>query len=136
MAFVNECISEDDVKKFGIEEIDRQFLKLTFQPHWTVDHEKNIYLRQVAAGREEFSEEKKYTLFFKNTLLIVDLNERGGGVRGAEGWSEYKLLKMDLPNELVSEKAEIISILKDALTAFKGGGVHSTRATTKTTFNF
>lgn len=64
MAFVNEYIPVDDVKKYGIEEIDRRFLKTTYQPDWTVDRERNIYLRQVASRREEFASQKDYTFYW------------------------------------------------------------------------
>lgn len=136
MAFVNEYISDDDIKKYNIEEIDRQFLKTTFRPDWTVDRERETYLRLVASGREEFANEKDFTFLWQGSLLVVRLKENGGGARGGEGWSDYQLVKIDLPEQLIQKEEDILADLRASLTAYKGGGVYSSRTKSKTTFDF
>ncbi|WP_084335417.1 hypothetical protein [Pseudomonas indica] len=136
MAFVNEYIPADDVKKYGIEEIDRRFLRTTYQPDWTIDRERNIYLRQVASGREEFASQKDYTFYWGGEIIVVRLDESGGGVRGGEGWCHYKLIRLDLPGNLQGRRKEVLSDLKEALAAYKDAGVYSATSKHTATFEF
>lgn len=136
MSFLNEYIPEEDIRKYGIEEINRRFLKSDFKPDWTVDRERNIYLRQVASGREEFATQKVYSFFWKTSLIIVRLDEHGGGAIDGEGWSDYKLRTIDIPEDLIGNRDEIIADLKSALIAFNGGGVYSRRSSTRASFDF
>lgn len=144
MAFVNEFVPEEDVKKYGLEEIDRRYRRADLRPQWTVDRERDMYLRLVDIGREEDSNRLEFTFFWKGVLLYVQLKLRGGGVRGGEGWSEWSL--HDTPfkagiagvseSELKKNYSEIIVDLKAALTAFKEFGLSSTSTKHTATFNF
>ena len=136
MPFINEYIPTADIEKYGIKEIDQRFLKLTFQPDWTVDRELDVYLRKVGSGREEFANEATYTFFWKGSLIVVRLLEQGDGVRGGVGWSEYKLKDVELNSEQTKERQQILDALKDALKAYNGGGVYSTRTSTEVSFDF
>lgn len=136
MAFVNEYIPVDDIKKYGIEEINRRFLKSNYKPTWTVGRERNIYLRQVVSGREEFASQKDYTFYWEGVLIVVRLDEAGGGVRGGKGWCHYKLLKLDLPEDLRGRRQDIINDLKEALVAYKDAGVYSATTEHVATFEF
>lgn len=49
MAFVNEYIPKEDIKKFGIEEIDKRYRKAHYKPYWTIDRAKNTYLRHMSS---------------------------------------------------------------------------------------
>lgn len=136
MAFVNEFVSEEDAKKYGLEEIDQRYRRSSFRPVWTVDRERDIYLREVESGREEFANQYGYTFFWKGGLMFVRLTRRGGGARGGDGWSEWTLLGIAMPDELQANRAEIIADLKSALTAYKDFGVYSTSTTYTVTFTF
>lgn len=136
MAFVNEFIPESDITKYGIVEINTYYFKSSFRPHWTIDRERDIYLRQVATGREEFADQLTFTLYWKGTLIEVRLLEDGGVSPGGERWSEFKLNSIQIPEELSAQREEILSDLKEALTAYNGGGVYSSGGVYKTTFNF
>lgn len=136
MAFVNEFIPADDVKEYGIEEIDRRFLKTTYQPDWTVDRERNIYLRQVASGREEFASQKDYTFYWRGEMVVVRLDRTGGGVRGGEGWCHYEMLRLDMPEVLKDQCREVLDDLKEALIAYQDAGVYSATIKHTATFDF
>lgn len=148
MAFVNEYMSDDDIKKYGIEEIDKFFNKAHYQPSWTVDRDRNVYLRYVQSGREETSQEWDFTYYWKGHLLFVRLHVEGGGKRGGDGWSSYSKLRMGLPEQyyllnavflpeaLKANEAEIKADLKEALIAFRDFGVFSATATHTATFDF
>jgi len=53
MAFVNEHIPQEDVEKYGLESIDKNFIVGgTNSRAWTIDRERNIYLRNVTRGEK------------------------------------------------------------------------------------
>ena len=47
MGFINEYISESDIKKYDIKALDEKYYKAHYEPSWTVDHERDIYLRYM-----------------------------------------------------------------------------------------
>lgn len=136
MAFVNEFVPEEDAKKYGLEEIDRHYRHSSFRPEWTVDRDRDIYLREVESGREETAHHHGFTLYWKGALMFVRLARRGGGVRGGDGWTEWTLLGIAIPDELQANRAEIIADLKAALTAYKDFGFRSATTTHTATFIF
>ncbi len=134
MSFVNEFISKEDWVKYGIDEIDARFVVGgTKSPHWAIDRGQDSYLRQVANGREEFSNEQTYTFLWRGHMLFVKLRLlANSGNREGEGWVHYELMHLGSPGqqglapEIEPMRAEILSDLKAALTAYKAGGVYST----------
>ena len=128
MPFVNEEIPVADIDKYEIEAIDKKFIVGgTHARGWTVDRQRDIYLRCVANGREEYARQSTWTFYWRGELLvaklsIIDLRGR----RGEPGWAHYKLLDNFIPDHLLSRRAEIISDLKEALLAYKDGGIFST----------
>jgi len=143
MAFVNEFVPEEDAKKYGLEEIDRHYRHSSFHPEWTVDRERDIYLREVEIGREESANRHGFTLYWKGALLFVRLTRKGGGVRHGEQWSEWSLYSSPLQGSIIGisddleeNRAEIIADLKAALTAYKDFGMYSTSTKHAATFTF
>jgi hypothetical protein len=136
MAFVNEFISLEDVEKYGIKAIDRRFLKVTFEPDWTIDRERNVYLRFVGSGREEFADHKDCTLYWRGSLLLAQLEQKISISPDGEKSRHYTLLQLDLPEEYESLQAEIILALKEALIVYQGGGVYSSQKQCATSFDF
>ena len=101
MAFVNEYIPEADIKKFDINEINKQYIVGgTNARDWTVDRDRNMYLRCVARGREEFRHQSTWTFYWHGELLKVDIDTlEAGGKRGGASWSHKKII--------FSEKKEV-----------------------------
>ena len=137
MAFINEYIPEADVKKYGLEEIDKRFIVVgTNARDWTIDRERDIYLRNVANGREELRHQSTWTLYWKGSLLVVELDMISAcGERGGHGWSHYKLGFIGIPPCLEDKREEVIADLRETLTAYGGGGVYTTRTTSETTLD-
>ena len=144
MAFVNEYISEENIKKYDIEALDKKYNKGFNKPDWTVDHERDMYLRYIKSGREEFSDEYKFCFYWQAQLFEMTFKVNGGGVRSGELWRHYDLLYIDLarsftrtlPESLKPYQAEILSHVKDALTVFQEIGIKSICASHTATFGF
>lgn len=128
MAFVNEYISIKDFQDYGLEEIDKRFvLGRTRSPQWTIDRGANIYLRCVARGREETSHRSTWIFYWQGELLKVDLENLSieGQPHGPRR-GHKRVRRIDIPPHLKNKQREIFHDLKEALIAYKDGGVFAT----------
>ena len=121
MAFVNEYISPGDAEKYGIEEIDRRFLKVNFQPDWTIDKDRDVYLRFVVSGLEEFAAQRDCVFYWKGALLMARLSQQTETMPSGERIRHYKLLQLELPQAVAAQRMEIISTLKEGLVTYQNG---------------
>ncbi|MFZ5636663.1 MAG: hypothetical protein ACOY82_08755 [Pseudomonadota bacterium] len=134
MGFINEFIPAEDVEKYGLKAIDQKFIVGgTNSRQWTIDRERNIYLRNVVRGggaEPEIRNQMKWSFYWRGELLTLrlDLMEGKGG-RGEPGWSHWKLILVNgsygLPAHLKDVADDFIADLKQALTAYQGAGVYS-----------
>lgn len=135
MAFINEFIPEPDFVKYGIAAINFRYNKSDSDAEWTIDRARDIYLRRVFSGRFEFAGDHGYTLYWKGDLLELELRETGDTLPDLTGWTHYVLLKLNLPPHLDTQHSEILSDLREALTARKGAGMYSPRIGSTVTLN-
>ncbi len=132
MSFVNEKVSEQDIEKYGLREINKQFLKGDFEYDWTIDRERDVYLRIMGNNWQE-PQEQKVSFYWKGHLLRFDLrmSTSGKNVRGGKGdctWSlssNNTLKTLWLPDDLEVHREEVTGDLKQALSAYKDFGRRS-----------
>lgn len=134
MAFVNEFIPPEDVEKYHLAEIDKRFVVGgTSARDWTIDRERDVYLRNVAnggGGEPDIRNQTEWTLYWRGDLLVLRLDLLAcSGERGEPGWSHWQLVwfcgTSGLPEHLKAQKSLIMHTLEEALTAYQGGGVYS-----------
>lgn len=135
MAFVNEYIPEADIEKYRIKEIDEKFFKGHYKSHWTVDRERDIYLRYMCNEREEHSNRHTYYFYWKGTPILVTVDKEADDANGEIYW-HYKLWRMDIPGLVRPNKTEIVADLKEAFRAYKVRGVYSEDAKFNVDFDF
>lgn len=126
MVFVNEFISRDDMEKYGIREINKKYLKMNSRNSWTIDRERNIYLRYMMSGREDLSNLHTFTFFWGGELFEVQLFGDGYAKRGGSGLSIWRPRLIDIPSKFSERREEILGDLKEALTEYKEAGVFTT----------
>ena len=129
MAFVNERIPEADVEKYGLEKIDDFFFGAgaTTSRDWTIDRARDIYLREVAIGRDELSRISTWTFYWKGALIWFKREElEFKGTRGTPCWSHARVYNFDIPRPLQNRRKEIFRDLHDAFLAYKTGGIYAT----------
>jgi hypothetical protein len=137
LAFINEFISESDVKKYNLEQIDQRYLVGgTRSRNWTIDNLRWIYLRKVAIGREEYFGESTWTLLFETRLIelglkVVSTERDPDGSRSSILRVEY----LSLPDDLLHRRAEVLQALHEALTVYRDGGVFATPTEHKLTLD-
>lgn len=134
MAFVNEYVSEEDIKKYGIREIWKLFHPrnknldvLMTSYSWTVDKDNQVFFFPVISGKEEASNQEICALWWKGTLLSVTLAKLGGELDFANrtGSIVWGLVDIWKPDDFLVSDEEIKSVLKDALTAYQLDGIRN-----------
>lgn len=127
MNFINEHISTEDVLKYDLGEIDKRYVVGgTSSRSWTIDRKRNIYLRMVSRGREEFSHISNWTFFWKGQLIeieIATIEARGGP--GEDCWAHKRVTKIVFPSNSKLSLDDVARDLEDALLAYKDNGVFS-----------
>lgn len=133
MTFINEKVTEQDIEKYGLREINKQFVKGDVSYYWTIDRDRNIYLRDMGGNWQE-PEQQHFSFLWKGHLLRIELDRSGGGSFGGKGNTTWKLREGSarqniwLPDELEVQRECITEDLKDALIIFKDNGYLSTVA--------
>lgn len=134
MAFVNEFVPPEDAEKYRLAEIDKRFVVGgTHARDWTIDRERDVYLRNVAHGggaEPEIRNQTEWTLYWHGDQLVLRLDLlEGRGEHGELGWSHWRLVWVcgtsGLPAHLKSQRTQILDTLKEALTVYQGAGVYS-----------
>lgn len=141
MAFINEQIPASDLEKYGIVDINDEANVVNFESMWTVDRERNIYLRWMSPERGQPGR-NNFTFYWKGFLFFIALKRDGNGIRGGKGTTIWSIWPGDgeghlhLPISLETERVNIIADLKTALTAFKEFGVYTTTSEHTAYFEF
>lgn len=140
MTFVNEYIPQDDIVRYHIKEIDQRvgLHRRTNSDDWTIDRERDIYLRCVEMGNFEFRHQSAWTFYWHGELIWVELEMLGcSSERNAPGWSRKRIVKLclmdvesnHLPERLMPQRGEVLKDIEEALLAYKDGGVYSATTT-------
>lgn len=129
MAFVNEYVSDEDVKKYGLEELRMKWGKdipPRFRYTWTFDREKNSYYIPMRTGREEFSNQTRGVLYYKGIHWDVEVSKEPGCSLSFDE-NPYRiiwgLLHIKHPDGGPVPYDEVVPVLKEALEAYKVSGV-------------
>ena len=127
MAFINEYIPQEDLIKYDIEAFYVTYVVGGTRPRqWTIDREKNIYVIKVARGREEYFNQTTWVLYFENHLIEFFIDYLGEQESNVGATIERKKLRqINLPEQMRMRRDEIILVIREALTAYKDGGVLS-----------
>jgi hypothetical protein len=132
MAFINEYISEEDMKKYDIKGVWKKYHPSTTDEEaasqtytWTIDRDREAFFIPIMSGREEFSGQKTCAFWWKGTLFSVLIVYAGGALdyAASKGSVVWELLNILKPTSSTVPDAEIIPLLKDALTAYRLSGV-------------
>jgi hypothetical protein len=134
MPFVNELIPVEDIEKYQLAEIDEKFVVGgTRSRQWTIDRDRDIYLRNVArgAGSElEIRNQHKWIFYWKGYELTLRLDLiAGSGEVGEPARYHRRLMWVNgsngLPASLKPHAKEILNDLKEALLIYKDFGIYS-----------
>lgn len=130
MSFVNERISTEDVEKYGLEAIDRSYMGRTRARDWTIDKEREIYLRNVASEREERQGFETWNFYWQGDLIefvahVSDIVKTPDRTSAKITWNieRYGILDQSRRKEFLAKEVQFFALLKEALMAYQLGGV-------------
>ena len=133
MAFINEYISDEDMKRYKIKEIDEKFsLGGVASDSWTVDSSRKMYLRLVYRNKNNYDIVSTGWSFLWNEKLYYLETELidSAGDRGAEGWSHKVITKVNFLNnkdEAINNDflSSMMPDIRQAFEMYKDFGVFS-----------
>jgi hypothetical protein len=133
MAYVNEKISKEDWEKYNLSNIDKRYGGGQFTNHWTIDRERERWFRlYLTVGDQENSGAEICTywnFYWKNNFILVktktiDRRRSDDGVC----YGYLKILKLEIPSNVLQYKAQILKDLKEAFEAsLIGLGIYATK---------
>lgn len=124
MPFINEQPSEADIVKYGLREQDAEFRQTGRKIEWTIDRERDIYLRDMGAYGKEMPLQQKFIFYWQGTRINISLETTHFLSRGkneykeetVKVWPTYKDT-FYLPPHLEPKRTEIIMEFKNAYNA-------------------
>lgn len=127
MTFVLEKVSEADIEKYGLREINKKTPIANPDFEWVFDRERDMYLRCM--GTESRIDPYRYYFnwYWKGVLLAISFQKHGEGKRGGKGSTTWDFDGGDqLPAHLMPYWNEFLVDIKEALTAYGSFGTYST----------
>jgi hypothetical protein len=135
MTFVNEFTSEEDLRKFRLDELLTEFNPFhwrkgrpsTFKHSWTVDKSRNAYLVCVEnieevgpSGRDEPTTRYVFAFFLDELKILVTLDKAGSSLsfKDSPFLITYRLIEISCPEDRSIERNNIISALREALVIY------------------
>ena len=135
MTFANEFVSEDDITKYGLDELLSEFNSFGwkhgrpagFRHTWTVDRSRNALLVHVKqqqvvgpSGRNEPGAEHIFAFVVDGVrwLIRVDKTGTSSSIRENPFFVRYKLLEISGADGAADGRPTVLSMLKEALTTY------------------
>jgi hypothetical protein len=154
MAFVNELVSEDDIRKYALDEVKAKFNSWSwregrpvgFRHNWTIDRERNVYLMQAKtvekAGSSGLAEPTARSIWILNWEGIPIRIELEKLPASSFEFSDspfrvvWALIDMDTSPVRNVSRLEILQVLKDALMTYGYRGAQRQLPNTVVEFSF
>lgn len=128
MPFINEYVSEENIKEYQLDELWRKYtwkkeVPSYFQHDWTFDSEKNVFLKLSDIGREEHSNRITFSFYIKGDLYDVILDKAGSLSFSIQPYIITWELVRITPSALLDKHEDLYTMIKSALTAYGNDGV-------------
>jgi hypothetical protein len=147
MGFVNEYVSDEDIEKYGLEELYIKYNPSLIESGipsfhrfmWTINASEEVCLMKVGVGREELCSRFTWVLFWKGKKVKVQTELTDESSRK---FSESPYIRVwdliSIENTEIDEadRSEVINFLKDALEVFGYDGARRQIQDTLIKFNF
>ena len=133
MAFVNEYASDEDIKKYKLNEIwDRYHIHAKGKyyrgkrPYFTIDRERDIFLMTVSGEKVNDVFRYKFLLLVQGFDVVACVNKVKGGSSSTKDRPYviiWDLSKIDKPDQLDVSEEDLVEILKKAITVYGRDGI-------------
>lgn len=144
MAFVNEYVSEEDVEKYELKKLKRSYTHSDWLPPgyrftWTIDREREAFFMTVGGGREEAPNRLECTFVVQGTDIGVWIDKADESSRSTKDnpfIMVWDLAELFIPQKLNMAREDVIALLKEGLTVYGAGGIHTQIPNTLVRFKF
>ena len=130
MAFVNEYIPTADYTKYDLRRVCGEHnlprRGQMYSRAWTIDRERDVFLVQVWDHHE--AESSGWALFWRSSWIFFELKPLEFRSNHEENscWARYAVKGFAAPASMENLEEEARSELRNALSAYAGGGVYAT----------
>lgn len=146
MAFMNEYISDEDIKNYEIEKVwlrhNAQYIgksrPTAFRFQWTIDRDRNIYFMVVAGGgRADHEDGTTCVLNWQGKQTTVRIDKADGSSANLND-NPFKIIweLLNTPSLDSVSNREILGVLKEGLTTYGYEGARRQVPNTIVEFKF
>jgi hypothetical protein len=146
MPFVNEFASDEDIRKYNLNEIWDMYHPLWKgdyytgrQPDFTIDRQRNIFFMAIGGGGEEHQNRKKWLLWLDGQHIVIEVDLAEGSspnISDVPFKRVWGLVGIYPQTRARVSRKEIVVILKEALTTYGLLGVYRQVPNTIVEFTF
>jgi hypothetical protein len=154
MAFVNELVSEEEIRQYGLDELMKEFRPFawrdgrptTFEHAWTIDRSRGIFFIPVKtieevgqSGRPQPTRKKICILNWKGRRAQLTIDRAAGSsisYSDAPFRIVWDLVDLDTTQLPDVPREEMIQTIKDALRAYGDFGAYRDVPNTEVSFEF
>jgi hypothetical protein len=137
MAFTNEYVSDQDIKKYDLARVWMTLVNDTpLQYIWTVDREQNAFLIGYARGREEFANHHDFAFWWDGEIHKASLisNYAHGELENVT--TTWQLIGIDCATGSKHTRDQVVALLKESLRAYQVSGAITLIENHAAIFNF
>jgi hypothetical protein len=128
MAFVNEHISKEDIKKYDLQRICGEHnlpnRGVMHSRTWTIDRDRDAFLIKVWSHRD--ADFEGWAFYWMGEWMFFEMRPADRDYNRDENscWFRFIVRKFNLPEALAHNKNEVIDELRAAITESPGGMTH------------
>lgn len=125
MAFVNEYISEDDIKKYDLETLDKK--SEGYKRSWVIDRDSETWLIHRGTGKED--DGVKWLFYWQSNVYRIGTQSLGYSKEGQSLYVSDKVvyvLDISWQQASILDAREFLNALKAAMETRKGYGMANT----------
>lgn len=154
MAFVNEMVSEEDIKEHGLDSLKRSYYPFewrngrpsSFAPAWVVDRDRSMYAMPIytvqevgRSGRQEPTTKQVWVIGWRDKLgrCVLDRgSESSTSIHDSPYRIHWRLLELDMGDLAALSRDAVAEAVKEALSAYGHAGAHKQVPNTIVTCDF
>ena len=146
MGFVNEYVSDEDIKKYDLNGIWDKYhplwkgdYYLGERPSWTIDRDQNVFLMPLKIGGRGTGNRVKFLLWCDGAFVVisVDLSRDSSSELDAVPFKRvWELVSINPSSSIKFSAKEILRIFKEALVAYGYWGARKQIPNTVVEFRF
>ncbi|HSH72871.1 MAG TPA: hypothetical protein VK974_07425 [Methylophilaceae bacterium] len=147
MAFINEYVSDEDIKKYKFDEKfmyrhpEYKSLPAFFKPYWAIDRERNTYVKWINGANPAIEDIvwKDFELYWEGSSFIFRLTHAKGCSKVFTDdpylivWNLIKMTPADLESNL---KEKVLALFKEGLQVYGYQSISRQIPNTVVKFNF